>query len=106
MHNPDVFGYLQFADAPKMESCRNVFWLSRFVLAQLYQAEAMDGLRCFMLGPCPSLEYALVSFNQRACMSVLLVFCRLHLCIILVQGISRNMLELLSACAGAVLDPA
>lgn len=39
MHNPDVFGYLQFADAPKMESCRNVFWLSRFVLAQLYQAE-------------------------------------------------------------------
>jgi hypothetical protein len=44
MHNPDVFGYLQFAEAPKMESCRNVFWLSRFVLAQLYQAEAMDSM--------------------------------------------------------------
>eukprot|EP00438_Fugacium_kawagutii_P005541 Skav234074 [mRNA] locus=scaffold2565:105004:109097:+ [translate_table: standard] len=40
MHNPDVFGYLQFADEASASGCRNVFWLSRFILAQLYQAEA------------------------------------------------------------------
>ncbi|CAK9054954.1 unnamed protein product [Durusdinium trenchii] len=39
MHNPDVFGYLQFESTPDAASCRNVFWLSRFLLAQLYQAE-------------------------------------------------------------------
>lgn len=39
MHNPDVFGYLQFAEALDTPRCRNVFWLSRYVLAQLYQAQ-------------------------------------------------------------------
>lgn len=61
MHNPDVFGYLQFADALKMEStCRNVFWLSRFVLAQLYQAEAsMDS----MPEQCVSCDALVLPFN-------------------------------------------
>ncbi|CAJ1424702.1 unnamed protein product [Effrenium voratum] len=39
MHNPDAFGYLQFAPFGSTEPCRNVFWLARFVLAQVYQAE-------------------------------------------------------------------
>ena len=39
MHNPDVFGYLQFASESTTRRCKNVFWLSRYVLAQLYQAE-------------------------------------------------------------------
>lgn len=38
MHNPDVFGYLQFAQHDR-KLCRNVQWLARFVLAQIYQAE-------------------------------------------------------------------
>merc|ERR1719453_803311 len=38
MHNPDSFGYLQFSpQGDKM--CRNVQWLARFILAQIYQAE-------------------------------------------------------------------
>lgn len=51
MHNPDVFGYLQFAsdETGASGNCRNVFWLSRFILAQLYQAEA-DGLVRWLLG--------------------------------------------------------
>ncbi|CAE8625929.1 unnamed protein product [Polarella glacialis] len=41
MHNPDSFGYLQFAtqEDAAAKSCKNVQWLGRFVLAQLYQAE-------------------------------------------------------------------
>lgn len=38
MHNPDSFGYFQF-EADGKQVCRNVQWLARFVLAQLYQAE-------------------------------------------------------------------
>merc|ERR1712192_11344 len=38
MHNPDVYGYFQFA--PKAtNTCGNVQWLARFTLAQIYQAE-------------------------------------------------------------------
>jgi len=42
MHNPDNYGYLQFADVSAVNTtkmCRNIQWLSRFVLAQIYQAE-------------------------------------------------------------------
>ena len=42
MHNPDQFGYLQFANVTA-PICRNVCWLARFVLAQIYQAEAGAG---------------------------------------------------------------
>ncbi|CAE7240780.1 CODM [Symbiodinium sp. CCMP2456] len=38
MHNPDQFGYLQFANSTA-PICSNVCWLARFVLAQIYQAE-------------------------------------------------------------------
>ncbi|CAK0881414.1 unnamed protein product [Prorocentrum cordatum] len=38
MHNPDNFGYLQFA-AHGEPRCRNVQWPARFVLAMVYQAE-------------------------------------------------------------------
>merc|ERR1712110_791141 len=38
MHNPDNFGYLQFSTRGD-KLCRNVQWLGRFVLAQIYQAE-------------------------------------------------------------------
>eukprot|EP01063_Lacrimia_lanifica_P030080 TRINITY_DN4725_c0_g1_i1.p1 TRINITY_DN4725_c0_g1~~TRINITY_DN4725_c0_g1_i1.p1 ORF type:complete len:546 (+),score=181.64 TRINITY_DN4725_c0_g1_i1:55-1692(+) len=41
MHNPDVFGYLEFSapGAAAKPACRNVLWPARFVLAQLYQAQ-------------------------------------------------------------------
>jgi len=39
MHNPDNFGYLQFAEGIYGHQCRNILWPARFVLAQLYQAE-------------------------------------------------------------------
>ena len=51
MHNPDAFGYLQFAPFGSTEPCRNVFWLARFVLAQVYQAEAPAWPFSMQFGP-------------------------------------------------------
>jgi len=45
MHNPDYFGYFQFTEHDS-KSCKNVQWLGRFVLAQLYQAQVQ-----FLTGP-------------------------------------------------------
>lgn len=39
MHNPDNFGYLEFANGIFGNECKNVQWLARFVLAQIYQAQ-------------------------------------------------------------------
>ena len=39
MHNPDRFGFLQFAGPGEEEVCGNVEWPARYVLAQVYQAE-------------------------------------------------------------------
>ncbi|CAK9011429.1 unnamed protein product [Durusdinium trenchii] len=39
MHNPDTFGFLQFAQERGEALCGNVEWPARYVLAQIYQAE-------------------------------------------------------------------
>jgi len=39
MHNPDTFGFLQFAGADQEPVCGNIQWPARYVLAQIYQAE-------------------------------------------------------------------
>lgn len=39
MHNPDNFGFLQFATSMEEETCGNVEWPARYVLAQVYQAQ-------------------------------------------------------------------
>ncbi|CAE8610430.1 unnamed protein product [Polarella glacialis] len=39
MHNPDTWGFLQFAAAHESAECRNVEWPARYLLSQLYQAE-------------------------------------------------------------------
>ena len=39
MHNPDTFGFLQFAGPAEADLCGNVEWPARYVLAQVYQAE-------------------------------------------------------------------
>lgn len=39
MHNPDTWGFLQFASDSDDVDCLNVEWPVRYVLAQLYQAE-------------------------------------------------------------------
>merc|ERR1712137_1133342 len=41
MHNPDTFGFLQFAgsDGTGAAICRNVEWPIRFLLAEIYQAQ-------------------------------------------------------------------
>lgn len=39
MHNPDTFGFLQFATDASEPLCGNIEWPARYVLAQVYQAE-------------------------------------------------------------------
>ncbi|CAJ1427901.1 unnamed protein product, partial [Effrenium voratum] len=39
MHNPDTFGFLQFAPFGGEELCGNVRWPARYILAQVYQAQ-------------------------------------------------------------------
>ncbi|CAJ1346989.1 unnamed protein product [Effrenium voratum] len=39
MHNPDTFGFLQFAPFGGVELCGNVRWPARYILAQVYQAQ-------------------------------------------------------------------
>jgi len=39
MHNPDNFGFLQFASNPQEPLCGNIEWPARYVLAQIYQAQ-------------------------------------------------------------------